>query len=336
MALFPKDDVRPEELALRRRAVTQESGTKRLVMGFIVLLLVWVVAWRVNDYLLQRKVWPAVAADPAGLTVVGTLDRRGSYDTNLFRVVQSEGAARAEVTDFGWDGIFAGHHGPLTSKAAGDAIRAAIGVDGETGYAMLQPILQAEVRSEMGDAAAFGRISPDYPISTTVATTDTERKQPHNTRRTKTLRELIDYFKSEGAGTHDAGEDSTPGSSNTGEHVEHGLAIPAAMLIQSCPVVLAGRHFVSGRVEEHPEAILGGITYSVWLDLTPEGRSRFFQWSHNHVNEHLLLILNGSIVANGRMAMTMDVNTWEISNLKDGVAAHQLVDFVNAQHARGR
>src|SRR5438270_1535133 len=158
VALFPKDDIRPEEETLRRRALTQEVGTRKLITAFALVLIVGLIGWRVNDYVLQRKVWPPLAAEPSGLTVVGTLDKRGAYDTNLFKIVQSEGQARAELTDYGWEGIFSGHHGSLTGKGVGDAIRTAISVDDETGYAMLTPILAAEVQYEMGNSAAFDSI----------------------------------------------------------------------------------------------------------------------------------------------------------------------------------
>jgi hypothetical protein len=334
MALFPSEDVLPAEESARRRAVTQEAGTRRLVIGFVALMVAWFLLARLWDIFLLRQAWHPLAPDPGGLTVVGTLDKRGDYDRNLFRIVHVEGDARAELTNYGWSAIFTGQHGALTSERVGKAIRSAIDLDSETGYAMLAPFLAAEVRSELGDPHAYDAIKEGYPIETQLPLTDLERTQKQVPRRSKTLRELIDHFEQESPGQAPESHEAE-GQSGSEHSVEHGLTIPPEVLTAACPTVVVSRHFSGGHVEEHPAVVMGKATYSVWLDLTPEGRSRFYQWSRNHVNEHLLLILDRQVVANGRIALTMDVPNWEITNLKDGVAARKLVDFVNAQ-ARSR
>ena len=333
MALFPSDNVRPEEEASRRRSVTQEVGTRRLVIGFVGLVVLWLVGSRLQDAYLLRKSWAQLAPDAQGLSVVGTLDRRGSYDRNLFRIVQIEGDARAELTNFGWASIFSGQHGRLSEDHVGTTIETALKLDSEAGYAMLAPFIAAQVRLEMGDAHAYDAITPACPIDTALPMTKAEKAHRPLAKRTRALGQLLDYFAKAGQGP-DRAEGSDEGGTGSEHQVEHGLAIPGDVLVQSCPIVLTGRHFTRGWVEEHPEVVMGGKTYSVWLDLTPEGRSRFYQWSHAHLNEHLLLVLNGKVVANGRMQLTMDVPTWEITNLRDGAAAHTLVDFVNAHGRR--
>jgi len=324
----------PEEDASRRRAVTQERGTRSLVIGFIVIGALWFLSSKLWDMYLLRQVWPPLPRQTEGLSVVSTLDRRGAYDRNLFRVVISEGSARAELTNFGWDSIFSGHHGALTSEGVGSTIRSAISLDSDTGYAMLAPLLAAEVRTEMGDPNAYSSVNDLTGIDTELPLSAEEKKLKRVPRRRKSLRELLTHFEDDpSARKAKEASGSTEGGTGSEHSVEHGLAIPGEVLVQTCPVVLDTRHFVSGSVEEHPEAILGGKTYSIWLDLTPEGRSRFYQWSRTHANEHLLLILNKEIVANGRIAMTMDVSKWEITNLKDGVAAHKLVDYINSHQS---
>src|SRR5689334_18907623 len=115
MALFPKEDILPEEDAAQRRAWTQETGTRRLVIGFVVVIAVWFIGGRLWDLYLMRHKWPSLAPDEQGITVIGTLDRRGDYDRNMFRVIQSEGQVRAEVTNFGWESIFDIKHGKIFS-----------------------------------------------------------------------------------------------------------------------------------------------------------------------------------------------------------------------------
>lgn len=337
MALFPRDDVLPEEEATRRRSVTREVGTRKLVIAFVALVAVWFVGSRIWDLFLLRQSWPPLGREVSGLSVVSTLDQRGSYDRNLFRIVLSEGEARAEITNYGWESIFGGKHGKLSDEGVGRLIRAAIDLDSETGYAMLTPFLAAEVRMEMGDYNAYNMLSGEYGVDTQLPMTDEEKKDKHIRPRRKSLQELLDYFAEEGRGGKNGdSHESSEGGSGTGQKVEHGLVVPGEILVQTCPVVLMTQHFSHGWVEEHPVDVMGGRTYSVWLDLTPEGRSRFYQWSRNHANEHLLFVLDHAVVANGRIAMTMNVDKWEITNLKDVVAAKRLVDYINSHQVSGR
>ena len=336
MALFPSEDVRPEEEASRRRSMTQETGTRRLVIGFIAILAIWLIASRVWDAYLLRRAWAPLTADTDGLTVVSTLDRRGGYDRNLFRVVQIEGDARAELTNFGWASIFSGQHGPLSQERVGNIVQGAIKLDSEAGYGMLAPFIAAEVKYEMGDASAYAALSRDEDVWTALPVTPDEKRRKRIPARSVSLGKLLDHFESEGHDARAADNHSTEGSSGSEHQVEHGLAVPGDVLVRTCPVVLISRHFSRGWVEEHPEVIMGGKTYSVWVDLTPEGRSRFYQWSRTHANEHLLLVLGGSVLANGRIKMTMDVPTWEITNLRDGDAAHKLVAYINTHGSRTR
>ena len=335
MALFPQDDVLPEEESARRHSVTREAGTRRLVIGFVLLVALWFVGSRIWDVYLLRQKWPPLTAEPAGLTVVSTLDLRGSYDRNIFQVLQIEGSARAALTNYGWEAIFSGQHGALATDRVGGIIKSAIDQDSQTGYAMLTPFLAAEVRALTGDRRAFAGLLDSYVVNTALPMTDEEKTHRRIAPRNKTLRELLDYFEQSGRSRTQGETGAAEGGSGSQHQVEHGLAIPGEVLIQTCPVVLCTRHFSGGSVEEH-ESVMSGKTYSVWLTLTPEGRSRFYQWSRSHANEHLLLVLGGEVVANGRIAMTMDVSQWEITNLKDVVAANKLVGYINSHQVAAK
>src|SRR5262249_11493611 len=116
----------------------------------------------------------------------------------------------------------------------------------------------------------------------------------------------------------------------SGREVEHGLTIPADILIRVCPVVLTGAQFTDAWVEENPATVFQGKTFTVHLGLTQEGRSRFFQWSHHHAGENMVFVLNEQVVAAGRIQQTLDVNEWGIGPLRDGEAAHALANHVNA------
>lgn len=334
MGLFPKEDVLPQEEATRQRAIVREVGTRRLIIGFIALLVLWFGGGKLWDAYLLTKRWPELQADEAGLTVVGTLNRRESYDRNLFQVVQIEGQTRAELTHYGWDSIFNGRNGPLSTEQTGVAIRNAINQDSETGYAMLTPVLASHIRTVMNSSSKGTKLTGQIPILTTVPITPEEIKQRKIPARPKTLDELISFFgtDSRSDGTNSGDMPESGGGSGTEHQVEHGLVVPAEVVVRVCPVVLLTRHFVKADLEEHAESAMEGKTYSVSLTLTDEGRSRFHHWSSAHANEHLLLILNKEIVASGRIKMSMNVDLLEITNLHDGPAAHRLVDFVNSRH----
>ncbi len=84
-------------------------------------------------------------------------------------------------------------------------------------------------------------------------------------------------------------------------------------------------------IEELPGNLLTPTTYTVHLDLTPEGRSRFFQWSHEHVNENVVFVLNDQVVAAPRVTQTLNVSDFNISNLQDKKAAQSVVDYITRQ-----
>lgn len=62
--------------AARRMAWTREAGTRRIILGFVIVLVVWFGANRVRDNMLLRTVWQPLQPESDGLSVVGTLDRR--------------------------------------------------------------------------------------------------------------------------------------------------------------------------------------------------------------------------------------------------------------------
>lgn len=330
MALFPNDAALPGAAltAPERMRWTRERGTRNLLIAFISLLLVWYVYGKITDHFLLSKSWPALTARDNGLTVVGTLDSRTSYDRNMFMVVQSNKSSHVSLSDFGWRSIFNGDN-DLLSDRAGDAVRKAIQVDDETGYAMIVPYLRYGVARLMGTPHPERLVNADYPITVITRT----REGAIASSRETTLGALIDKYTA--AGPADAGEqsDSSDEGGGGGRDVDHGLAIPGDTLEHSCPVVLTGDQFTGGWIDEHPANLLQGKTYTVHLNLTPEGRSRFFQWSHDHAGESICFILNGVVQTAGRVRETLDTNEYEIGPLQDGAAANKLVDFVNQHHA---
>ncbi|HLV82135.1 MAG TPA: hypothetical protein VKT32_17735 [Chthonomonadaceae bacterium] len=332
MGLFPKEAV-SEGAALggapRRMAWTRERGTLKLLLLFAALLVAWYVYGQVSDHILLSKVWPPLSPDPTGLTVVGTLDARDSLDRNLFRIVEANKTYRAEITDFGWRSyMFTGMGNSLFSENAGNAIRTALGIDDAAGYAMLTPYLRVAIARLMGQPRPESLISKDTPVRYQ------EQMVKGAQQKETTLGALLQRFHGGRDSQNDNGDQSDvqEGGGGGGHDIDHGLPISAVTLRDSCPVVLTGAQFSGASLDEQPETLLQGKTWTAHLYLTPEGRSRFYQWSHDHANEHLCFILGDQMVAAGRIRQTLDVNEWELGPLRDGDAAKALVDYVEKEN----
>ncbi|MDE2125939.1 MAG: hypothetical protein KGJ62_05050 [Armatimonadetes bacterium] len=310
--------------AAARMYWTRERGTARLLAVFVALIAVWYVYGQIRDHILLEHRWPVLQPDAQGLTVVGTLDSQFHFDRNIFKVVLANKASHVELTDFGWHTVF-GQDTGLFSDTVGNTISSAIMVDDAMGFAMLTPFLRATIRSLLGDPHAYDAVTASTPI--TVVTGD-KRGTVHTT-----LGALIHKFEAAApAGDAPAEVDSGGGGGSGGHQVSHGVTVPGSVLLAACPVVLTGAQFTHADLEEHAASILEGPTYTVHLYLTPEGRSRFYQWSRVHANEDLCFIVNGTVETAGRVAQALDVNDWEIGPMTDEDAAHALTNYVNRKH----
>lgn len=322
MGLFPKE-AEISMSAPERMAVTRERGTRRVVMFVVLVLVVWFIAGKVRDRMLLSELWPPLQPNEQGLTIVGTLDSRGSYERNMFLVVQANKMSRVALTGYGWQSLFTGTDGPLFSDTAGNAIKGAIDVNSMVGYAMLEPYLKVGVERLMNRTEPRSGITEDMPIIVR------ENRLGKIKETNSTLGKLIAYYSGEG-GRGSGQEKSEAGvGSGTTQEVAEKLTIPGENLVRVCPVVLTEAQFTSASVVRHPPNLLTGETFTVSLNLTPEGRSRFYQWSRDHANENLVFILKGRVLTAGRVSATLDVNSWEIGPLRDGEAANDLADHIN-------
>ena len=328
MGLFPNEQVMEgsrSKDAAQRMFWTRELGTRKLLIGFVLLIAVWFAYGKVKDHFLLQTVWPQLEPKTSGLSVVGTLDMRSDYDRNMFRIVQANKMARVELTDFGWRTIFNNSSGELFSETVGNLIQRAISLDSDAGYAMLTPFLHATMARQLGNKTESAKITKDLPLMV---------KEQHGMTETEvqtTLGALLDKYSRHGGGGQEAiTKDAPELGSGSGHDVEHGMTIPGNTLALSCPLVLQSKHFTDAWMEENPPNMLQGKTFKVHLDLTPEGRSRFYQWSHDHANESLAFVLDGQVVAAGRIRETLDVDTWEVGPLQDEAAARQLEKSLKA------
>ena len=310
--------------APRRFTGMRERGTRSLLFLVITAVASYLAITKATDSYLLRQQWPPLASDLHGLTVVGTLDSRGDYDRNLFKVKHLNKAARVELTDFGFRSIF-NDESPLFTQSSGDAVKQALNVDNVTGYAMLEPFLRVGVARMMNQPNASSLANPQTPIADA------------KTGQTQTLKSLLSRYGAEGKSVAEVDEGKKDGGgSASGRETDDGIVLPGDTLAKSLPVVLTSKLFTDAEVIPQPESFLTDKTFSVRLWLNREGRSRFYQWSRSHVNESIAFALDGQTLAAGRVTQPMDVNWWDVTNIRDEQAANTLVKWVKENVKQGR
>lgn len=322
MGLFAQEENAQMMDAPARMWLTREGGTRKLLLLVVALVVVWWGYGFVRDKQLLSAKWEKLAADEKGLSVVGALDARESYERNMFRIVQSNKSSRAELTDFGWNTIFTNRDGELFSDSIGEMIKYIISVDGQVGYALLEPFLRVGMARVMREPNANALVSLDTKIAVV---------SKSGSVRHETIGDLIKKYQLRAVGgrIREYADEGGAGGSLSGRKTEQGLTIPGGSLARSCPVVLTGKHFTHADIEEHPASVLRDKTYTLTLFLTPEGRSRFYQWTRDHAQESLVFVINGEVITAGRVAQTLDVNYWEIRNMPDKETAEKLANFIN-------
>jgi len=316
MPLF-SNEVTPEYQAAERVVIMRERGTRALLLVTISVIALWLAGGQIRDRILLQKQWEPLAFDSENLSVVGVLDRRGDYDHNFFKVIQSNKMTRVELTNTGWDYCFPTDAGPLFDPQNGDIIKGVQAVDGKVGDAMLIPYIKAGLARYRQILNASAQVTADMPIEI-----EGQRGKP------ATLVELLRKYQEQRRIKEKANEEEGGGGGST-TSVEHGTAISGSLLIRSCPVLLTSKCFSSAELIVQPASALADEMYTVRLNLTPEGRSRFYRWSKEHENESIVFIVKGSVKTAGRVSQVLDVNWWDINNVRDKESAQMLVDAAN-------
>lgn len=295
----------------------------RLLLILCVVVILWLIVYQVQNRILLSKRWPPLAPKVQGLTVVGTLNPRDNYDRNLFKILTENSSSRVVLTEYGRNSIFDPRNGPMCSSNVSDIIERALRIKSLAGYAMMEPYLRAAVASETGNPAAFKQITAQ-----TVVDVPTDDLGQHNIKTT--LGALIDRFGHTNSDSPEVtAEDNSSGEgSASGRSVEQVITLSALTMIRSLPVVLTEDQFNDAWLEEQPPNFLTPPAWTVHLGMTPEGRSRFYQWSHDHLHESLVFILKGLVMTSGRIGQTLDVNDWGVTNITDRASAQALVDYV--------
>ena len=308
----------------RRNGVIRESGTRRIIFGLIFLTALYFLYSKISDTYLLKKQWSPAVADTSGLTIVGTLDARTEYDTNMFQIVNSNKTTHVVLTDFGKDSIFTDKEsdGELFTSKVYDTIHYAQKVDSETAFAMLEPFIKVGIARLMQQTPETLDANTPITITHQTKTGITEEKGELGALLAKYGEDAVEDKKLKS-------DDSEGVGSGSDRDVKGGLRLPGITVARSCPVVLTSQHFTDASLDEHPESMLQNATYTIHLGLTSEGRSRFYQWSRDHQGENVVFVLNGDVLIAGRVSQTLNVSDWTVGPVFDGEYAKRLVDFVN-------
>ena len=329
MPLFPKDAEMSDDVsgfAPRRMLWTRELGTRKLLGGLGIIAVLWFGFLQVHDSMLLKTQWPQLTANSNGMTLVGTLNSRDSYERNLLKIITANKSSRVVLTEFGWKSIFDERNGPLFSDSVSNAIESAIQQDDVVGYAMLTPFLRATVNNQLGDLSAYKEIREELPI--TIPVHSAGAVEEHTT-----LGVLIHKYEGVGADRPEANQSPGEGSAS-GHEKENVKTISAETLVETCPVILTDKQCEGAWLDEIPGSQLMPTTYTIHVNLSPEGRSRFFQWSHNHINENVVFVLQGQVIAAPRITQALNVSDFSISNVQDVRSANALVDYL--KHSSGK
>lgn len=111
---------------------------------------------------------------------------------------------------------------------------------------------------------------------------------------------------------------------------EKGSIVPVEEIVQTCPAVLTGRHFSSANVQYTGSDMFDRKHYKLYLNLTEEGSSRYWQYSKGRDDQRLVFVLDGDIISCPRMKH-MKVSTLEIEPIWIEADAQKLADFINRQ-----
>jgi hypothetical protein len=146
---------------------------------------------------------------------------------------------------------------------------------------------------------------------------------------------LRDDVSGEGSDSSDEDEPEAQdrgGGPAAASRVTHGRIVPVEEIMKSCPVVLTGRHFSGAWVEEKSDfsLMIERKYWTVHLDLTDEGRSRYYQYSRNHNKERLVFVLNDQILTCPDV-QPMYVSSFGIEPIWVLADATKLADFVKKQ-----
>lgn len=99
-------------------------------------------------------------------------------------------------------------------------------------------------------------------------------------------------------------------------------------IIKASPVVLTGKCFSSAEIEERYEPFRDVNYYAVHVSLTPEGSSRYWQYSRGHEKESLVFVIDKQALTCPKMEH-MNTSSLTIEPIWVKADAQKLADVIN-------
>ncbi len=121
-----------------------------------------------------------------------------------------------------------------------------------------------------------------------------------------------------------------PTQSSVERRASSGAIVPIEEVMSNCPVVLLGSHVTGVTVERAYDSFRGVDYYKVHLGLTPEGSSRYWQFSREHEDERLAFVLQGELFTCAQIKH-MDVSSFTIEPIWVKADAERFASFMNGK-----
>jgi hypothetical protein len=116
-----------------------------------------------------------------------------------------------------------------------------------------------------------------------------------------------------------------------GRGTARGRIVPVEEVLAKCPTFLLGSSFSGASMRESIEPLFARSYWSVDLQLTDEGRSRYWQFSRDHEDERSVFIVGGREIITCPRMKNMNVSTLTIEPIWVEADAKRLVDLANGR-----
>jgi hypothetical protein len=193
-----------------------------------------------------------------------------------------------------------------------------------------------EVRTYQLNQKQWAALDPDLKGLTVLGIQTRDRpgkKAPYVVRSSNQSFQI--RYREEDEGHEEDVSDQTEESKDRGGNnpgathaTNQGAVVPMDELYKVCPTVLTGRNFVSASIEEDVRPVFEDHYWRVTVDLTPEGQSRYYQYSSKRDKEKLAFIVGDEVLACPEMR-AMNTSSLTLEPIWVKADAQRLADLIN-------
>jgi preprotein translocase subunit SecD len=193
-----------------------------------------------------------------------------------------------------------------------------------------------ELRTYQLNQKQWAALDPDIKGMTVlgIQTRDRPGKKAPYVVRSSNKSFQIRYREEDEKGEEDVAdqteESKDRGNNNPGatHNTNQGSVVPMEELYKFCPTVLSGSSFSGASIEEDVRPVFEDHYWRVNVDLTPEGQSRYYQYSSKHEREKLAFIIGDEVLACPEMR-AMNTSSLTLEPIWIKADAQRLADFIN-------